>query len=337
MPRRQVIGYLPLWGPDLTNKIDPTLCTIYILPFADLNASGAINVPATIGNFSNLKSNAKLLLSIGGDGNYCSAWKNIAGNASIRETFALNCLKICQQYGLNGVDIDWEFPDTGDRGSFVALHQAIYEKLNPNGLILTTAVSAGNWLVNTNQVYDIPALSKYVYGFNLMTYDMHMDEAWDVASGVNFNAPKFSNAGDSIDQGIRSYLNKGAPASKIFMGVPFYSRKYLLRDASLTKPGSPFEIGYQRVEMNKETYSEYCAKLKDPSWTKMRSSYEASPYMFREREWMSYEDVESIKSKCELANKYNLGGVMVWSINQDDIDGRSGVKQPLLKAVNAVV
>lgn len=58
--------------------------------------------------------------------------------------------------------------------------------------------------------------------------------------------------------------------------------------------------------------------------------------MFKDDEWISYEDVESITQKSQLANRvnYNLAGVMIWAVHQDDIDGVCGSKQPLLKAVN---
>lgn len=61
--------------------------------------------------------------------------------------------------------------------------------------------------------------------------------------------------------------------------------------------------------------------------------------MYKGDLWTSYEDVHSIARKSQLANStnYNLGGVMVWAIHQDDIDSVCGSKQPLLKALNNAV
>lgn len=54
--------------------------------------------------------------------------------------------------------------------------------------------------------------------------------------------------------------------------------------------------------------------------------------------WISYEDQQSITDKANLANKYNLGGVMTWALNQDDYDGIcSACKWPLLNALSAAV
>lgn len=249
---RQVICYIATWGTDVTSKVDTKLCSTFVIAFATISGNGAITVPSNINNFLKLKTpTSKLTLSLGGGSAGVAGWRSIAGNATTRSVFAQNCLNICRDYGLDGVDVDWEFPDTDDRATFVALHQSIYSVLNSSGLILTTAVSAGNWSVNYKNVYDIPALNNYVTGFHLMTYNMHMDEDWDISSGVNFNAPKLSRIGDSLDQGIQAYLSKGASASKTFVGVPFYSRTYRLQDSSRNTPGSPFVPGYQKSDPTK--------------------------------------------------------------------------------------
>lgn len=60
--------------------------------------------------------------------------------------------------------------------------------------------------------------------------------------------------------------------------------------------------------------------------------------MFRGNVWISYEDQQSVTDKANLANTYNLGGVMLWSLNQDDYDGVcSSCKWPLLKSLNVAV
>lgn len=253
----QVIGYIGSWNPSIVEKMEINLCSTYIIAFGMVNGQGAISPPENIGSFLRLKTlNTRLMLAIGGDTIGEQVWRSVANHYPTQ--FAQNCLNICRQHGLDGIDIDWEFPDPADRNAFVALHKAVYRAFNPYGLRLTTAVSAGCLRVNNENVYDVPALSNYVDGFNLMTYDFHMDEQWDIGSGVNFNAPQMSTSGDSMDQGIQNFLQKGAPASKLFVGVPFYSRTYKLQYINKTTPGSPFVPGQQGSDPinNKATYAE---------------------------------------------------------------------------------
>lgn len=57
--------------------------------------------------------------------------------------------------------------------------------------------------------------------------------------------------------------------------------------------------------------------------------------MYSGNMWLSYEDQTSITDKANLANKYNLGGVMTWALHQDDYDGVcSSCKWPLLSALS---
>lgn len=78
-----------------------------------------------------------------------------------------------------------------------------------------------------------------------MAYDMHMDEPWDSSFGVFFNAPIKANSGDSVDKGINLFIQGGAPANKLVVGVPFYGRQYKLANTAQTSPGSPFIGGHQ--------------------------------------------------------------------------------------------
>lgn len=77
-----------------------------------------------------------------------------------------------------------------------------------------------------------------------------------------------------------------------------------------------------------------CQRINDSSWTRIYDSFRSSPYMFRNDEWLSYENVQSVAEKAQLIQEHSLGGVMIWSIQQDDIDGICGPKQPLLKSIN---
>lgn len=74
---------------------------------------------------------------------------------------------------------------------------------------------------------------------------MHMDRSWDSSFGVFFNAPINAISGNSVDKGINLFLQGGAPANKLVLGVPFYGRQYKLADTTKTAPFSPFIEGHQ--------------------------------------------------------------------------------------------
>ena len=45
--------------------------------------------------------------------------------------------------------------------------------------------------------------------------------------------------------------------------------------------------------------------------------------MVNKEKWVSYDNEKSVMMKADLAWKKKLGGVMVWSIETDDFNGKA--------------
>lgn len=62
------------------------------------------------------------------------------------------------------------------------------------------------------------------------------------------------------------------------------------------------------------------------------------PYAYRDRQWVSYDDVSMVRKKVELVKSMKLGGAMIWSLDLDDFKGNCECEAyPLLKTVNRVL
>lgn len=103
-----------------------------------------------------------MLLSLGGATDWWSLqnFVKIAQSPTLREAFATSCLQTCQQYGLSGIDVDWEFPGVSDKQNFVELLKAAKAKLAPAGYLLTIAVGASNWWAVGSGGLDISGVGK---------------------------------------------------------------------------------------------------------------------------------------------------------------------------------
>lgn len=57
--------------------------------------------------------------------------------------------------------------------------------------------------------------------------------------------------------------------------------------------------------------------------------------MYRDNDWLSFEDVESIKIRGHLIQKYELAGARLYGLDQDDFDNRckSECAFPLTRAM----
>ena len=128
-----------------------------------------------------LKDKLKVSLSIGGwnDGNN-SAFESFAASSGGRTTFTNAVMGLINQYNLDGVDIDWEYPDPGTSGNnFTALMSQLSTAMHSRGKLLTAAVVSGGSTANGVQ----PAVFGYVDFLNIMTYDggsPHANYDWTI-------------------------------------------------------------------------------------------------------------------------------------------------------------
>ncbi|MGN9908547.1 glycosyl hydrolase family 18 protein [Phytohabitans sp. LJ34] len=204
------VGYMPSWSGNV-NSVQYGKLTHINYSFALPNANGTLQPVENIPKLQQLVSlghanNTKVLIAVGGwnDGND-SAFESLAANASTRTTFVNTMVNFVTQYNLDGVDIDWEYPDPGTSGNnFTALMQQLSTAMHSRGKLLTAAVVSGGGTANGVQ----PAVFGYVDWLNIMTYDggsPHANYDWAVSN-------------------VNAWKARGLPASKTVMGVPFYSR-----------------------------------------------------------------------------------------------------------------
>ncbi|KAI4089542.1 MAG: hypothetical protein LQ339_008535 [Xanthoria mediterranea] len=95
-----------------------------------------------------------------------------------RDTFIKSLVSFMQKYGLDGVDIDWEYPGAPDRGglprdtpNFVLLMSDIRDAFNAANPAWesTLTVPTSYWYLRG---FDVTRLAKYVDWFNVMSYDL---------------------------------------------------------------------------------------------------------------------------------------------------------------------
>ncbi|MBN2148858.1 MAG: hypothetical protein JW726_15835 [Anaerolineales bacterium] len=145
----------------------------------------------------------QVLLSVGGWG-WDSQFESLAASPEARGVFVNELLTLVQEYDLDGIDIDWEYPDPGESAqNFLALMRQIRLAL-PDKLLTIAAVALGE----TGE--GVPSETFEILDFvNIMVYD-----------GDPANHSSMQYASDALDY----WLGRGLPAGKTVLGVPFYSR-----------------------------------------------------------------------------------------------------------------
>lgn len=106
-------------------------------------------------------------------------FSDMASTRSNRQKLMFSLVAYLEKYGLDGVDIEWEYPAALDRGgqpadtnNLVLLMSEIREAFgrhNP-GWEATVTFPTSYWYLRG---FDLPGLQRYVSFSNLMSYDLH--------------------------------------------------------------------------------------------------------------------------------------------------------------------
>ena len=269
----------------------------------------------------------KLLISVGGwsDSQHFS---DAAATAARREAFAASCVDFVVEQGLDGVDLDWEYPVSGgapgtihrpaDKQNFTKLLQELRTRLDRQGrrdgkdYSLTIAGAAGSWYLNQIEAVKVADIVDHIF---LMGYDLH--GPWDTSA--DFNAPLYTPSGaspqgkSSIADSVQAYLDKGIPAEKLVLGMPLYG--YAYQGVSSQNNGlystytSAKSVSYRTLKKN---------YLSNAAYRQYRHQEAQVPYLYGSRTFISYDDAESLAAKAALARSRDLGGIGFWELSQDD-------------------
>lgn len=252
------------------------------------------------------KPSLKVLLMIGGWGDKADGFSMMARDPKKRTEFCQSCKKHIDDYGLDGIDIDWEYPTAGpsengkhadDTKNFNLVLKELRETIG-NTKIISYASSANAGYV------DWKTAMLYLDYVNVMTYDM--------GDPPYHNAPLYYSSAitkkRSVDQSITAHLSAGVPLNRQVMGVPFYGHGT-----------SPYKDDVKYNEMSEIFSSSKYAGKNIRKW----DSVAKVPYLVDEAGTflLGYDDPESVTEKGKYVVQKKLLGAMFWEYRHDDSQG----------------
>lgn len=314
--------------------VDPTKVTRINYAFALLKdgrvAEGAPNDAANLATLVALKKtnpHLEVVISVGGwlgSGGFSDA----ALTPASRATFVTSALEFINHYHLDGLDIDWEYPGRPGAGNpnrpedgahFVSLLHELRTRFDAQSsrthqhLLLT--IAAGS---TTQFIADTPLgeAARYLDQVNLMTYDFY--EPGDKPALTGNHAPLYADPADphhasSADM-VHLFEQAGVPASKLVLGVPFYGHAWANVQAA---NHGLFQTGVA-VPALKTSYPDI-EQLLQHGFTRYWDEAARVPYAYNSstKQFISYEDPESLRAKCEYLREQHLAGIMFWQYFAD--------------------
>jgi chitinase len=180
------------------------------------------------------KYDVKVLIAVGGWG-WDKEFETLAADPAIRKKLANRVAAFCATYKLDGIDIDWEYPNAGASAVRFTALAIDFRSALPPGALVTAAV-----LADATDAAGISNEAVQNLDFiNLMAYD-----------GPRTNHSSYAMA----ERSVATWLARGIHPDKLVLGVPFYARpggasyRTLLTNDPATANGD--RILFRGVEQN---------------------------------------------------------------------------------------
>lgn len=316
-PDKVFLGYL-FREP---SKIDFKLYTHLCHAFLTSDEGGVLrttkNIPSREITARAHAVGVKVLVSAGGWG-WDKQFAKIVSDREAEERYARAVLQIVDQYDYDGLDLDWEYPDTADEiTGFERLARRFRKELDAIGKrkgrpMLQTMAAAANpemlkWLKTD-------FLLETMDWLNVMTYDM----AGEWTSYAGHHSPlhassKQPGTARSTELTMKYLLGRGLPANRLVMGVPLYGKGFPV--------GEPYAATTPSRDRRGPggNYARLVQLQKEKGWTRKWDDETKNPWLIAPDNSgvIGYDDEQSVGLKTEWALQQGFRGVFVWEIGGD--------------------
>jgi chitinase len=279
----------------------------------------------------------KVKLQMGGWGKNADGWSQMASDPAKRKAFIDECLQICEQYDVDGFDIDWEYPtyaaktelsdgsyyfngaSPADWENFVTLFKEMRAAM-PKKILSYAASDSGKYTDNFGVL-------PYIDYINVMSYDE--------GNPPYHNAPLYrstitgSRCCSEAIEGI-FHEQQGIPYQMMNFGLAFYGHG----DGYKLKTGNryPDTVDYSKLE--DIFFNNTCdgMNVKGVNY-RIWDDVAKVPYLADAmgKMYASYEDIESINAKVAYLKEKKMLGAMIWEYRHDNAQGtlRHAVKHAM--------
>ncbi|THH29871.1 hypothetical protein EUX98_g4306 [Antrodiella citrinella] len=246
-------AYYPDWSVDTNppEQLDFSKFDVLLFAFATANSSNGLSwddgatsiLQRLVTSARNSGHGTKIVLSIGGwDGSYWFSQVMSSGN---RSAFVNAAVSAVNTYGLDGIDIDWEYPNesgagnpysSADAANLLSFFTSLRSALG-SSKIISAAVTCLPWTgSNGNPLTNVSAYAAQLTYANVMNYD-----TWGASANPGPNAPLGNLCGTSrqpqasAQAALAQWTAAGFPASKLLLGLPLYG--YVSQSTATTLTG----------------------------------------------------------------------------------------------------
>jgi spore germination protein YaaH len=214
---------------------------------------------------------------------------------ALRENLVNSIENMLVSRGFAGVNIDFEFVPPPDRPALNAFMENLYRRLSPRFRV-TISVPAE---LQENPQH--PFSGAFDYG----TLAMLADELFILAYDEHFSTPG-PVASIGFVRRVLDYAITRIPRNKIKLGMAVYGYDWVAAG------GMPRTLTYNEAIALARQYGAtitYDEQAQESTFTYTANGVQHIVW---------FEDARSFSAKLDLVNEYNLGGIAVWRLGQED-------------------
>ncbi len=334
----RIIAYVAGWS--MPPVIHPEKLTHINFAFARIDKGGKVvfENPALAPALKSLLAlkaqnpELKVIVSVGGW--EAEGFSDAALTEASRDTFAQSAVELIREHGVDGIDLDWEYPGQGiagikyrpeDKQNFTLLLKTVREHLDAasdaanragdDRYVLTIASADREYFEHT----EMSRLHVFLDWLNIMSYDFFNSLTSTTGHHAGLYASEFAAPTDrNADASVRQHIAAGIPPDKLVLGVAFYGRGF----AGVKPANDGLHQPYERYEGD-HPYKELVEKLIDrQGFTRHWDERAMAPFLWNNaaRTFITYDDPQSIAAKADYVRNKGLGGMMFWELSQDRND-----------------
>ena len=295
-----IVAYVTSW----TNEVpDPLTMTHINYAFGHVNDTFngvRIDNPDRLRMIVGLKAKnpaLKVMLSVGGWGS--GRFSEMAATTENRMAFAKDCKRVVEEFGLDGIDIDWEYPTQSqakissspqDTENFTLLMRDLRKVLGKQKLLTAATVSTADYI-------DFRSCVSYMDFVNVMAYDMGGQRGHHASLFPSVHAGYCTSS-----KAVEAHLKAGVPREKLVMGVPFYGKgRNDDEGVRMFRRTGRLPEGYQHLWDEEGRFPYISDKEGKFVW--------------------GYENARSLSEKCQFILDNHLRGGMYWDYASDTPQG----------------
>ncbi|KAG8410935.1 hypothetical protein J3458_016500 [Metarhizium acridum] len=341
------IGYFSSWNANRecgVHEIDTKAYTHIHFAFANVTSDFKVDISGVPDEFERFKklTGVKKIISFGGwDFSTNAGTFRIIREAvkpANRNTFRDNVVNFVNDHGLDGFDLDWEYPGAPDipgvppsgnpqEGLNYYKFLSIANSALGSGKSVSFAAPASYWYL---KAFPIELMAKSLDYVVYMTYDLHGQ--WDYNN-------KWASSGCPDGNCLRSHVNltetilslsmitkAGIPSNKVAVGITSYGRSFHMAHAGCDGPDCKFTGsathsdakvgmctntgGYIADAEIKDIINLYPENIKQ--WIDTSNS---NILVYNDVEWVAYMDKDIKDYRKKVYDVFHFAGTSDWALD----------------------